>query len=141
MIFRSSFHVFSGTPPGTTFSLFYVDFLRKSTVLEPLGGPGGPQMATKMHRIQEKCENHRPKTLLERSFGAARPPLGFPNRRTLQIYRFFMDSASILDGFFVVFHRPRCQCRWFLPASRFQPLRFNGQDPWGAAVSPRDDNQ
>ena len=34
-IFQSFFHVFSGTPPGSTFSRFYVDFWPKMKIFEP----------------------------------------------------------------------------------------------------------
>ena len=35
IIFPSLFQSFSGTPPGTTFSRFYVDFWQKSEILDP----------------------------------------------------------------------------------------------------------
>ena len=37
--FSSIFHVFSGTPPGSTFYPFYVDFYVKSAILEPFWEP------------------------------------------------------------------------------------------------------
>ena len=40
-IFRSIFHVFSGTPLGWTFSRFWVDFYRKSAIWEPFWDPAG----------------------------------------------------------------------------------------------------